>query len=409
MTKRPDNNSDLPQTLPEAATTTVAKQCVSRSQQLETNKSKASSWYSWIVLVLVMLCLAWVMVFTIMASHTKFMRDRVYETFDTQHEYLSEKTGSRIFTYLVVFFVVPGMITHMANMYNISFPKPSIIMTSSSISLSFWPRHVFGSGLRLSPLEIIAILFILGTQIATFVARVTARFEVAYWPTERVWYEISKTIGKMIAINLLIILFPVSKSSFWWSLFNYHFERVIKWHRWISWWLVCLVIVHAITAIVSMILEGSNSWQNCWVPNVNCRRPGGFEDYMGEETSKIIFYGWLSFAFGALLVMTSLPYFRRRHFECFYYTHVIIFVPLLITVILHYPDLIYYMAPGLIAYLLDKLVWFYTSRRSTRIRNLSNPAPGFVRLQIAVDPMQYKPFEPGQWVQINIPVISFWE
>lgn len=367
------------------------------------DESKRKSFCSWCLLISVAICLAWVMIFTILATHTDFMRSKVYETFDTE-KYLSNKAGTRLFTYLVVFFVVPGIMTHAARKQTIQLPTPNSVLVRS-ISLPSWKRSIIA--VRLSPAEGIAIFLILATEISTFVTRIVKRFEFFYWPPARVWYEVSKTMGKVVAINMMILLFPVSKSSFWWCLFNYHFERVIKWHRWISWMLVVVVMLHSISASVAFIQEGSLG--DCWIPNENCRRPGGFEYYKGEETSRIFFYGWISVALGFILVITSIPYFRRRHFEWFYYTHVAVFLPLLVVMHLHYPDLIYYMAPGLTAYLLDKVVWFYTSRRSTRITALFKPAPGFVRIEIEIDPRQYDSYEPGKWVQLNIPAVSFWE
>lgn len=368
---------------------------------------------SWCLLTCISLCLVWVILFTVLAAHTEFMRNHVYESFDTDRYYLAHKAGSRLFTYLVVFFIVPGVLTHAAKQQGISLPTPSRAMVR--VSHNCWScfrqgrqrRRRFATMLRLSRMELLVLFILVATQIATFITRVQQRFEISYWPPERVWYELSKTTGKLIAFNCLWLLLPVAKSCFWWSLFNYQFERVIKWHRWIAWWIVVLVLAHAFTAVVSLMKAGS--LVDCWVLNENCHKPGGFEDYMGKETSHIVFYGWITFALGSVLVVTSLPYFRRRHFEGFYYTHVIVFVPLLLTMHFHYPDMIYYMAPGLSAYLLDKTVWLYTSRRSTRITALCQPAPGFVRIEIVVDTTLYEPFEPGQWVQLNIPAISFWE
>jgi NAD(P)H-flavin reductase len=121
------------------------------------------------------------------------------------------------------------------------------------------------------------------------------------------------------------------------------------------------------------------------------------------QTSRIITYGWLALVFALPLVVFSLPWFRRNKFEWFYYSH-FLFIPFMILLHLHYPYMIYYAAAGLAGYIQDKLLWFLSSRRPIRILSLTTPVRGYVCLEVAVDP-SYS-FEPGQWVQINIPAIS---
>jgi len=363
---------------------------------------------SWLWLFLLVACLTWVLGYTVLATHTTVMRQHVYDTLEADR-IAPEKAGARLVTYMIIFWVVPAAVTWgvwslPGGGGGVDLPPPARWLVCSY----HWCCGRFFS-FRLSWLEGMALTLILTTQVATLLSRIVVRFEVSYWPAERVWYEISKTLGKLVAFNLMLVLLPISKSCFWWNIFHYEFERVLKWHRWMAWWCVALVVVHAVTAMVSLVQAGQ--LVACWVPNEDCQRPGGFEHYLGMETSRIIFYGWLSFVLGAILVVTSINCVRRHHFEIFYYTHVIVFVPLLVMMHWHYPELIYYMAPGMTAYLMDKVWWFALSRRSTRIVSMTKPAPGFIRLDIALNDDDYRlsSWEPGQWVQINIPALSFWE
>lgn len=364
---------------------------------------------SWLVLVLVLTCLLWVSSFTVLATHTTIARQRVYEALE-RDRWFPDKAGARLLTYVVALAVVPALGMCILAGGGGEAPKPARAWIRP------YPLRCLGScggggTVRLCRLEmlLIALLFV-ATPVATFVARVIARFEVAYWPPERVAYELCKTVGKCVAFTWMWVLLPVSKSSVWWSWMNFEFERVVHWHRGLAWATVALVLLHAVLAVVALARAGQLG--ACWIPNDDCQRPGGFETYLGLETSKTVFYGWLSLALGAVLVGTSVSYMRRRHFELFYYTHVIVFGPLLIFVHLHYPDMIYYTAPGLAAYILDKVWWLWLSRRPTRIVRMTAPAPGFVRLDIEVDALQntsLNGWAPGQWVQINIPALSFWQ
>jgi predicted ferric reductase len=242
------------------------------------------------------------------------------------------------------------------------------------------------------------------TLAATCVARIMQRFEFGYWPPERYVYEVCKTLGKAIALTLLVLLFPISKNCFWWDLLNYQFERAVKLHRWLAWLLVWLVILHAIFAIAALLMV--NQFQACMLPNEHCEKPGGWGNWDGLETSRVYTYGWIAFVIATPLVLTSLPWVRRHHFEVFYFTH-FLFIPFFILLHFHFPNMVYYLAPGFSAYILDKVVWFYVSRRPTKIKDLSIPANGYVRFTIEFP--EHCIYEPGAWVQIKIPIISAWE
>ena len=341
---------------------------------------------------LVISAVGWVCLFTVLSTHTQVSREHIYKELETK--YFSEKAGARVFSYTVILYLLVGSLTYLALLKDIRLPKPSFAMIRS-YQIPLLPDSI-------TPLELFLVFLVVSTQIASFLARTTQRFDLQYWPTERVWYEISKNFGKMAALSLMLLLIPVSKTTFWLDLFNFQFERAIKLHRWIAWWLVLIVCAHAVTAIVSLVIAGN--FKACMWPNENCHKPGGYETYLGLQTSRIVTYGWIAVLIALPLVITSIPWFRRHRFEWFFFTH-FLFIPFFVMLHLHYPDLIYYMAPGLTAYVLDKVLWWCVSRRRTRMIHLTISAPGFVRVIIAMD-KDYD-YLPGQWVLINIPVISF--
>ena len=83
------------------------------------------------------------------------------------------------------------------------------------------------------------------------------------------------------------------------------------------------------------------------------------------------------------------------------------FVPFVVLVHLHFFDMIYYTAPSLAAYALDKVAGRCSSLRPVRLLGLSRPLPGYTRMVIEVEPGHA--FEPGQWVEINYPTMSYWQ
>jgi predicted ferric reductase len=351
------------------------------------------SWKQWTLSMIVLASISWVILFSTLATHSDAIRDTIYPAMQTK--YFDEKSGALVFTYLVVFYLFSGTVTYCSLYFGIRIPKPSPwLVRTLRVSKHSSPTFI----------EAGAFATFCITLVATCVARIMQRFEFGYWPPERYIYEVSKTLGKAIALTLLVLLFPISKKCFWWDLFNFQFERAVKLHRWLAWLLVWLVILHAITAIAALFMV--EQFQTCMLPNENCEKPGGWGNWDGLEISRVYTYGWIAFVIAIPLVLTSLSWVRRRHFEVFYYTHSL-FIPFFILLHFHFPNMVYYLAPGFSAYILDKVVWFYVSRRPTKLKDLSIPAHGYVRITIEL-PGNYM-YEPGAWVQIKVPIISAWE
>lgn len=273
-------------------------------------------------------------------------------------------------------------------------PKPSKILLRS------FRVPVFGG--TFTRLEALALFFFIAVQIATFAVRIHRKYEVN-WPEAEKWYEVSKTLGKTVAISFVILLLPVSKSCFWWDLFNIKFERAVKFHTWLSWFTCVVVLAHTATSFASFII--SKQFVACMIPSEDCTGPKNDNDDPWLS-SRLNLYGWIAIVFLLPIVITSLPWFRRNKFEWFYYTH-FLFIPFMILIHLHYDSMIYYSAPGLAAYAMDKVLWLFSLRRPIKISSLSRPSPGYIRMVLSVED-GYE-FDPGQWVQICVPAISILE
>lgn len=352
---------------------------------------------SWLLFVFIAAVLFWVGLWTVLAAHTEVARDKIYPALETK--YFQDRAGARVFTYLLLFYIAAGMVSLTCLARNVRLPSPAPFLVRS-IRM---PDHEYWTILELGFLCVFVLV-----QLTTIITRVETKFYddwMPVWDAAKVWYEVTKMLGKAAAITVVFLLLPISKSCFWLDLFNLKFERSVKFHRWLAWFLVAVVVAHAATAIASLAIAGQ--FKACMWPSESCVNPAlAWGTYGSLETSRKITYGWISGILGTPLFITSLPWVRRHHFEWFYYVH-FLFVPSFILWHLHYQHMIYYAAPSLAAYVLDKVLWWYSSRRPVKIINLTMPAPGFVRMEIAIEPDQT--FEPGQWIQINIPAVSFLE
>ena len=219
------------------------------NNNISSKKTRREHFLEWSLLVFLATAIVWVCVFTIYGPHTDLVKKQVYPFFEST--YFEDKEGARIFTYLGVLYLFPGIITlwFMARGI-VELPYPPLRITQkfklpqpiSMTGNSYW-----------SILELLVILVFVAVQVLTFASRVVNRFD-EYWIPERVWYEISKTLGKTLALTLSVMLLPVSKNCFWLDILNYKFERALKFHKWIGWFFVVVLIVHAGTAITSLIM-----------------------------------------------------------------------------------------------------------------------------------------------------------
>lgn len=343
----------------------------------------------WLFAALIFAQLSWVGIWTILASHTDAARDKIYPALEST--YFPEKAGARVFTYFGVFYLIAGFTSLLSLVQgnnvqgnNVCKPTPTVLVRKYKLCGEYWTL-----------LEVCALVVFVAIQVATIVTRVELKFKPT-WSADKIWYEVTKTLGKTAALTLTVLFIPVSKSSFWLDLFNLHFERSIKFHRWLAWFLVIVIMVHAASAFTSLGLSGR--FRACMWPSQDCDISRYKESV---EVSSIITYGWTSALIAFPMVVMSLPWFRRNKFEWFYYTH-FLFIPSLVLVHLHFKDMIYYTSPGIAAYTLDKVIWYCSSRRSVKIIGLTRPAPGFVRMTVSNESSHT--FKPGQFVNINVPM-----
>jgi hypothetical protein len=94
-------------------------------------------------------------------------------------------------------------------------------------------------------------------KIAAIITRVENKLDddwLKVWDAAKLWYEVTNTLGKTAAIAVVfLLLLPISKCCFWLDLCNLKFERSAKFHRWLAWFLVAVVAMHASTAIASLL------------------------------------------------------------------------------------------------------------------------------------------------------------
>lgn len=95
------------------------------------------------------------------------------------------------------------------------------------------------------------------------------------------------------------------------------------------------------------------------------------------------FAGVISYTFGLLIWVTSLPPIRKRFFEVFYYTHQL-YILFVIFFALHVGEYAFTkVVGGLFLFMLDRFLRFCQSRRNVRIISATSFPCGTVKLVIS--------------------------
>lgn len=332
----------------------------------------------WSLLLLVTATVVWTLAYATQAIDGKY-----YQEFHS--EFFKGRSGSNAFTYLGLFYVLIGALCCAAFACGVSLPTPPVRLVHH--------RRVPLLNEYYSPLEIVCILAFLVAQTVPVWKGISRTMGNERFPATLKWFITSLWFAKPCAWTMSVLFFPVSKNCFWLELVNVKFERALKFHKLMAFVLVVLTVLHGVTAII--YLTETEQFMACMWPNEACR--GGL-NLSREYTS-----GWVGTAVAIPLTITSLSWFRRNKYEWFYYTH-FLFIPFVILMHLHF-NALYMFAPGLAAYILDKVVKFRSTRTPVDLVDLYCPIPGYVRVVLAADPESLT-FESGAYLFLNVPRIS---
>mmetsp|Transcript_19262 Transcript_19262/g.28690 ORF Transcript_19262/g.28690 Transcript_19262/m.28690 type:complete len:498 (-) Transcript_19262:62-1555(-) len=173
-----------------------------------------------------------------------------------------------------------------------------------------------------------------------------------------------------------LILLPVSRNSIFTVLTGVPFERLIKYHRWISYYTLVPYILHG-------VLEGG--WVDDWT------------DLTGTITLACL----------GFLVLTSLEFIRRRFYEVFYVLH-FSFIGLVIFAVLHTGKAAAAFAPGLVLWGIDILLRLLNMRKTVQARITLLPED-MVLVEVPKNDETrtvLSKYKPGQHCYLNVPSIS---
>lgn len=209
---------------------------------------------------------------------------------------------------------------------------------------------------------------------------------------------VARAMGHVICLNFAVLIVLPQRNSIWVWIFGISVERMIKYHR-----IMGRILFTAISGHLIMF------WW-LWISTKNIYyTPNSTYALM---TASIIGHATWFCVF--VILVTSLEYFRRSKFELFFYTHHLFLAVVGLAVYHTYLTqkwnedmLIYWLIPGIIMYVVDLITRSWRARGATRLLSVVRDEGTNIML-VKLHRKNFR-FQPGQYVYLNVPAVSFFE
>jgi hypothetical protein len=185
--------------------------------------------------------------------------------------------------------------------------------------------------------------------------------------------------GHYADVTMGMVLLPVSRHSALASFFKLSPTTVYTFHMTMAYVLFGLLISHAslYAAWVALYNMNQEQFRNI-LPVLNPTYlynevwPGN-KSSLGTWRASLIFTGIVSSLIMLAMFLTSFPVIRRKHFNLFYFTHLLGIVAVIV-ICLHASTVFYCTVPGLSMWILDWSMRFFELREKldSRLRSLGN-------------------------------------
>ena len=174
--------------------------------------------------------------------------------------------------------------------------------------------------------------------------------------------------GHLCDVTMGMVLIPISRHSALASFFSLSVSTTLAFHMFTAYTLFALVLIHGFLyvswvpvftslsdqlRVVFPVLNPTYLYSETWPGNSGS---------LGVWRGSLIFSGIFAAAVMGLVFITTLPKIRKKHFNLFYYSHLLIIAAVII-VCLHASTVFYCSAPGLFMWALDWGMRIYELRQ----------------------------------------------
>jgi predicted ferric reductase len=193
--------------------------------------------------------------------------------------------------------------------------------------------------------------------------------------------------GYLTLPNAAAAVLPATRNSLLVLLLGIPYDKALMFHRWLGRWVVCCVSLH----LFFFFSDWSAAHINIWTEM--------FKD--SKNTYGVI--AWLALLF---ILVTSLGWMRRRHFEMFYWLHFSFFL-FLIMAALHTEEFVKYLVFAMVFYGLDLALRLLRHARPVRTSGVATLPGGVIHVRFP-KPSRWQ-HRVGQYVFVNFPAVSLLE
>ena len=127
------------------------------------------------------------------------------------------------------------------------------------------------------------------------------------------WTSFNAGTGTCLRTFLILVFYPVARSNFLSMTFGADFHQLIKYHKFVIWFLLFISWLHGLSFMLQWVMEGT------WLRNMA---------YFQLYTDNYIF-GVLALAVLTVMFFCSHPWVRKNYFWVFRHTHTVGIVSLI--------------------------------------------------------------------------------
>ncbi|KAI6777458.1 hypothetical protein HG530_001403 [Fusarium avenaceum] len=239
------------------------------------------------------------------------------------------------------------------------------------------------------------------------------------WMSAKIQLTITGVTGHSTDILLGLLIIPVARNSLVGQAFSVHHSTLLLAHKLISYLFSIAVAAHGITYIV-YAADGSSEGDEAKEEAFATGNPAMTLSESKQRSSwftQTTYTGIAAFLPILAILVTSIPYMRNKHYNFFYYTHVICGTVIFITSCIHASTNFYLLLPGLLLWIGDwiRRVFFgETNGLSTKtLATIENPGGNWIRISLpttrSAENISEKPLttcEPALYYYLNVPSIS---
>ncbi|TPX78461.1 hypothetical protein CcCBS67573_g00314 [Chytriomyces confervae] len=203
--------------------------------------------------------------------------------------------------------------------------------------------------------------------------------------------------GDAIAVQIGLVLLPMSKNSFIATLFKIPYTNLFRVHIWLGRGLLQLVTVHFVAYCFGRPKTLSEILHKMFVFPV---------DATYGRKSFVSFDGTMTYLVLIAIAVTSMDRVRRCLYNVFFYSHALIFF-FIVGAYIHASSNMFFAIPGLIMYTIDGILRTRSRAIKTQVQSVVLEDCGYIC--VTVKTTLAHTAKPGQFMRINFPQVSKFE